>query len=181
MTTARRGRAAFALVLICLLTATLLPSAASAEPEPEPKSTGYAPAARAAWGWPLEGARLVSAFLAPAHDYAPGHRGIDVVSPSGATSVRAPDDGVVAFAGVVADRGVVTIDHGGGVVSTLEPIRPAVGAGAVVGRGDVIGELSVGGHADPGSLHLGARVDGAYVNPLAFLGGVPRAVLLPCC
>ena len=27
-------------------------------------------------------------------------------------------------------------------------------------------------------LHLGVRVDGAYVSPLLFLGGQPRAVLL---
>jgi murein DD-endopeptidase MepM/ murein hydrolase activator NlpD len=55
-------------------------------------------------------------------------------------------------------------------------------AGDPVARGEVIGEL--GGatgapHCSTPCLHLGARVDGAYVNPLLFLGGVPWSVLLP--
>lgn len=133
------------------------------------------------WLWPLAGPyRMDRLYAAPAQEYGSGHRGIDLL-PLGPTSVRAPDDGVVAFAGSVAGRGIVTIDHGDGVVSTLEPVEPSVVEGAQVARGDVVGTLAVGGHAEPGRLHLGARRNGDYVNPLLFLGGVPRAVLLPCC
>ena len=95
--------------------------------------------------------------------------------------MTAPDAGTVAFAGSVAGRGVVTIDHGGGLVSTLEPVVPLVAAGDVVARGEAIGTLSTGGHAPPGQLHLGARLDGEYINPLRLLGDLPWAVLLPCC
>lgn len=137
-------------------------------------------AGASAWAWPVLAPRVVSAYVAPAHAYAPGHRGVDVESRSG-TTVYAPDDGVIAFAGTVVDRAIVTIDHGGGIVSTLEPVTPRVAAGEVVARGDVVGDLAIGGHAPAGTLHLGARIDGEYVNPLRFLGGIPRAVLLPCC
>ena len=41
--------------------------------------------------------------------------------------------------------------------------------------------LAAGGHAAPGLLHFGVRLDGEYINPLILLGGVPRAILLPCC
>lgn len=93
--------------------------------------------------------------------------------------VGAPADGIVAFAGTVVDRPLLTIDHGGGVVSTLEPVTASVAPGERVARGAPIGTLSTGGHAVAGTLHLGVRVDGEYVNPLLFLGGLQRARLLP--
>ncbi|MGP3536475.1 peptidoglycan DD-metalloendopeptidase family protein [Microbacterium sp. RD1] len=152
-------------MLRLLLAATL---AVTAAPSAAPPS----------WDWPASPVRVVEPYVAPAHAYAPGHRGIDVAAIG---TVRAPDDGVVAFVGTVVDRPVLTIDHGGGVVSTLEPVRSELSSGAAVTRGQTVGVVVGGGHAPPGTLHLGARVDGAYVNPLRFLGGVPRAVLLPCC
>ena len=133
-----------------------------------------------AWQWPLTGARVVAPFRAPAHAYGPGHRGIDLAA-EGSQDVLAPASGTVAFAGSIAGRGVVTIDHGGGLVSTLEPITARVAVGDRVGAGDSVGRLSVGGHAEPGTLHLGARRLGDYIDPLLLLGGARRAVLLPCC
>jgi len=130
------------------------------------------------WAWPLAAARLVRPFTAPAHAYGPGHRGVDL---TGVGAVRAPADGVVAFRGTVGDRGVVTIDHGAGLVSTLEPVREAPPPGTVVSRGEGLAALDTGGHAEPGTLHLGVRRHGAYINPLLLLGGLSRAVLLPCC
>lgn len=132
------------------------------------------------WQWPLDDASLEHPFVAPAHDYAPGHRGIDLRS-HGDDSVLSPADGVIAFAGAVAGRGVVTIDHGAGLVSTLEPISTELAAGTAVVRGQSIGAISVGGHVEPGHLHVGVRLAGVYINPQLLLGEVPRAVLLPCC
>ncbi|MDQ1206774.1 M23 family metallopeptidase [Microbacterium sp. SORGH_AS_0862] len=130
------------------------------------------------WTWPVLG-RVVEPYRQPAHDYAAGHRGIDIEA--GTDTVVAPDDGVILFVGVVVDRPVVTIDHGDGLVSTLEPVTTSLPPGTGVGAGEVVGTLADGGHAARGALHLGARRDGAYINPLLLLGGVPRAVLLPCC
>jgi murein DD-endopeptidase MepM/ murein hydrolase activator NlpD len=130
--------------------------------------------------WPAESFRLARAYVAPAHEYGPGHRGIDLDLQGGAV-VRAPADGVVAFAGSVAGRGILTIDHGNGLVTTLEPVTTALAPGTPVVGGEDVANLGLGGHAAPGALHFGVRLDGRYINPMLLLGGVPRAVLLPCC
>ena len=132
------------------------------------------------WMWPVEAFHWERPYEAPAHRYGTGHRGVDL-HPLESTAVRAPADGAIAFAGVVADRGVLTIDHGDGLVTTLEPVESALEAGDAVAAGDDVATLSVGGHAVPGTLHFGVRYRGEYINPLLLLGGVPRAVLLPCC
>jgi murein DD-endopeptidase MepM/ murein hydrolase activator NlpD len=64
------------------------------------------------------------------------------------------------------------------VLSSFEPVTATVAAGDRVRRGQVIGVL-LAGHCSGSCLHLGARIAGQYVNPLLFLGDVPRAVLLP--
>ncbi|GAA5030073.1 peptidoglycan DD-metalloendopeptidase family protein [Microbacterium fluvii] len=139
-----------------------------------------APPAAPGWQWPVSPVAAVREYVAPAHAYAPGHRGIDLRVGAG-EPVHAPAAGVVAFAGQVAGRPVVTIDHGGGLVTTLEPVRTDLAVGAAVAQGAVVGLLAEGGHAAAGDLHFGVRRDGAYINPRLLLGGVARAVLLPCC
>jgi len=132
----------------------------------------------ALWGWPIAPPHPIARpYLAPASPYAAGHRGLDIVAPAG-SSVRAPDDGVVHFAGFVVDRPVLSIDHGGGVISSYEPVETALSAGDAVTRGSEIGVVAAG-HCTLTCLHLGVRVDGEYVSPLLYLGGQPRAVLLP--
>ncbi|WP_186321846.1 M23 family metallopeptidase [Curtobacterium pusillum] len=134
---------------------------------------------RAPWVWPT-GTRVVSRpWEAPPDDYAAGHRGLDVSAVIGAAAV-AVDDGAVTFAGPVAGRSVVTIDHGGGLRSTLDSVTPAVTAGDTVTQGDTVGHVAVG-HcpaSDP-CLHLGARLDDRYVDPTRFLPAAEWPVLLP--
>lgn len=133
------------------------------------------------WLWPTDGQRLVIApFRAPAHDYGPGHRGMDVAAEPG-SQVHSPADGVIAFRGTVVDRPLITIDHGRGYVTTLEPVASDLSPGDVVTAGDVLGTLADGGHAPRGTLHVGVRVDDVYVNPRGLFGRPPRAILLPCC
>ncbi|WP_156759582.1 murein hydrolase activator EnvC family protein [Microbacterium karelineae] len=137
------------------------------------------PDARPRWVWPGGVAQVIAPFERPSHEYGPGHRGVDIAV-SG-EHVVAPDDGVVAFRGTVVDRPLITIDHGGGLVSTLEPVDSELSAGDPVARGSVVGTLASGGHTPPGALHLGARLDGEYIDPLGLLGALERPVLLPCC
>lgn len=138
-----------------------------------------ADAPREGWAWPVPPpATVVSPYEQPAHRYAPGHRGIDLAADG---DVLAPADGVVAFVGQVAGRQVVTISHPGELVTTLEPVTATISTGDTVRAGDVVGRVSVGGHAAPGTVHFGVRLRGEYINPLSVLGDVPAAILLPCC
>lgn len=156
-------RAAAALVVLLAL------SAAAADPPRVPASR---------WAWPVVPPHPIARpFVAPATEYGAGHRGIDIRAPAGSV-VRSPADGVVHFAGFVVDRPVLSISHADGVLSSFEPVDATVAAGDHVRRGQVVGVL-LAGHCLASCLHLGARIDGEYVNPLLFLGEVPRAVLLP--
>ena len=155
-----------------------VPFAASTS-SPAASSTS-SPAASSPWSWPVAPRRVVRHYHEPAHAFGPGHRGIDLAAAPG-DPVRAPAAGVVAFSGRVVDRGVVTIDHGDGHVTTFEPISDAVPAGTEVVAGADVARVATGGHAAAGTLHFGVRLDGRYINPLSLLGGIPRAVLLPCC
>lgn len=129
------------------------------------------------WAWPVDTPRSVlRPFIAPATPYAAGHRGIDIRAPAG--TVFAPADGVVHFAGMVVDRPVLSIDHGSGVLSSYEPVTSTLNAGDQVSRGDPIGVV-LPGHCASLCVHFGVRVDGEYVSPLAWLGGIPHSVLLP--
>ena len=86
----------------------------------------------------------------------------------------AAGDGVVAFAGMVAGRPVVSIDHAGGLRTTYEPVDPSVGAGQAVARGSPIGTLR--GRARrlpaPGLPALGAAPRRDLLDPLLLRGAV---------
>lgn len=136
------------------------------------------------WGWPVLGHRVVAeSYRAPAQPWLSGHRGIDiaVIGPVRPVLVRAPADGVVAFVGTVVDRELITISHAGNLVTTLEPVHSELSPGTTVTGGEVVGVVSTGGHTPHGLLHFGVRWHGEYINPMQLYGGIPRAVLLPCC
>ena len=78
----------------------------------------------------------------PDHDYGPGHRGVDLAARTG-EPVLAAAAGTVAFAGSVAGRGVVSIDHGA-VRTTYEPVAAQVSAGQRVAAGQPIGRVAGG-------------------------------------
>lgn len=113
--------------------------------------------------------------------WSPGHRGLDLAARSGVT-VRAPANGVVLFAGVLAGRSVLSIDHGGGLISSFEPAAGLFPIGTTVNRGEVIATLAPGPtHCLPAvCLHWGVRRNGRYIDPLTLLPGrLGPAVLLP--
>nr|WP_300013268.1 M23 family metallopeptidase [Pseudonocardia sp.] len=118
-------------------------------------------------------------FRAPAHAYGPGHRGVDLAGTAG-QPVLAARAGTVVFAGAVAGRPVVSVQHDDGLRTTYEPVAPLVVAGTVVAAGAVLGVLETG-HAGcrDTCLHWGARRDRAdYLDPLVLLRP-PRVRLLP--
>lgn len=136
------------------------------------------------WIWPVDAPhRVIREFMAPATEYGPGHRGIDIAVAPG-TSVHAPAAGRVLFSGSVAGRGVLTIEHPNEVVSTIEPIEASVTVGDVVMAGDVVGVVAPPDVVWDAShvcscVHLGARYRGSYVSPRTLLGQARTAVLKP--
>jgi hypothetical protein len=130
---------------------------------------------------PVDGP-VVRRFEAPTSAYGPGHRGIDLDVPPG-TPVRAAERGRVHHAGPVGGVVWVSIDHADGVRTSYGPLTGLrVTAGDDVARGDVLGLLAEGGHGEPDidrGLHLGARRDGVYIDPLRLPGlGAPRPTLV---
>lgn len=175
----RRGWAAAVVASVALIASgwTALPAAPAAGHVARHVVAGaaYAPI----WSWPVVAPHPITrAFVAPASRYAAGHRGIDVRAPVG-SPVTAPDDGEVVFAGRLGDRGVLAIQHAGGVRSSFEPVVAQVHAGQTVRRGQPVAVVATGGLRAPGTLFIGARIRGAPVSPLLLLGGLQRAVLLP--
>lgn len=121
------------------------------------------------YDWPTGSVtEVLRPFAPPEVRWGAGHRGVDLDHPTG-TAVLAAADGIVAFAGVVVDRPVISIDHADGVRTTYEPVEPSVSRGEVVARGQEIGILAAG-HAPRGGLHWGARVGNDYIDPLSLLG-----------
>ena len=87
----------------------------------------------------------------------------------------------MAFAGVLAGRGVVSVQHTDGLRTTYEPVSPAVAAGTAVRTGDVIGRLNPGHPGCPveACLHWGVlRARSDYLDPLVLLRPA-RVRLLP--
>jgi len=131
----------------------------------------------APWSWPVDAPHtVVRPYVAPETPYSAGHRGVDLAAPGG--TVYAPADGIVHFAGTVVDRPVLSIEHADGVLASYEPVVSALTKGEAVQRGQPIG-TALAGHCESTCLHFGVRVHGEYASPLAWLGGVERAVLLP--
>ena len=126
---------------------------------------------RGRYQWPTGApATVVEGFDPPAVVWGRGHRGVDLAAAEGA-QIRSAAAGTVAFAGMVAGRPVVSIDHADGIRTTYEPVEPGVSAGETVGAGQVIGTL-LPGHRSDGvcALHWGARTGPkTYINPLRLL------------
>lgn len=99
--------------------------------------------------------------------YSAGHRGVDLAGTLGEV-VRAAAPGRVFFAGLVAGRESVSIDHGNGLRTTYTPVRPAVVEGDVVEAGDVIGTLNPGHCEDRACLHWGLTDGEDYYDPLHY-------------
>ncbi len=118
-------------------------------------------------------------FDRPASTWASGHRGVDIAADTGG-EVLSPGPGVVTFAGTVVNRGVVTVAHDSGLVSSVEPVDAVVAVGDRVHAGDVLGTVEARAwHCDTACIHWGVRLDGDYLNPLDALAGFGPVRLLP--
>jgi murein DD-endopeptidase MepM/ murein hydrolase activator NlpD len=124
-------------------------------------------------GWPLSGSPVIQRrFNPPTSAWGAGHRGIDLAAKPG-EAILAAASGTVAFAGSVAGKPVISIDHGY-VRTTFEPVISTLHVGDHVAIGQVIGVLGTGGthdHHHCHCLHWGLREGKTYLDPLLLLGG----------
>jgi murein DD-endopeptidase MepM/ murein hydrolase activator NlpD len=153
-------------LLLTLLAALLVPfPAAAADTDP----VGV---------WPLvPEPEVVAGFDPPDSPWGAGHRGVDLLGAVG-QPVRAALPGRVSWAGVLAGRGVVVVDHGA-TRTTYEPVDATVAVGDRVAAGDRIGRLAfAGSHCLPRScLHWGWIEGETYLDPLRLVGAGPVRLL----
>lgn len=138
--------------------------------------------AKTSWILPIQApAMLVRNYLAPNSDYSSGHRGVDYSVTSGQQLV-APSDGVIAFKGSVAQKPVLAVQHTGGYKTAFEPACSLLPVGSKVLVGQPIGwvcpTLGYQSHCSPWlCLHFSLRHNGAYLSPLAMVGGLAPSVV----
>ncbi|MGH2699432.1 MAG: peptidoglycan DD-metalloendopeptidase family protein [Actinomycetota bacterium] len=148
----RDGRLTAGPVALVVAWLLLVPQPASAEQERP-------------WLVPPVDAPIQRGFDLPKGQYGPGNRGLEYAVVEG-TSVRAAGDGTVAFAGPVAGILAVTLDHGGGLVTTHTGMRQVyVARGDEVDQGHWLGETT-------DRFHFGVKLEDVYVDPQDYLGPI---------
>jgi len=166
--TRRRSLSAPGAALVALLLLVVAPGRAAATPDPVPVGV-----------WPLQPAppSVVEFFDPPADPYAAGHRGVDLLGHPGQVVATALP-GTVTYAGLLAGRGVVVVDHGT-TRTTYQPVSASVAVGTVVAAGAPIGTLQLpGSHCFPRScLHWGWIEGETYLDPLLLVGTGPVRLL----
>jgi murein DD-endopeptidase MepM/ murein hydrolase activator NlpD len=122
--------------------------------------------------WPCPGP-VVSPFgyrIHPILGYRKMHTGIDIAAGYG-VPIRSSAAGTVIYASWMGGYGnVIIVDHGDGL-STLyaHQSRLAVGNGARVSRGQIIGYIGSTGFSTGPHLHYEVRVNGNPVDPMGYL------------
>ena len=165
--------AAMAMLLAPLPPATASPILATANGSSAATGLVAAPAAVSPrWRSPVRGqVTVVRAFDPPRTRWGSGHRGVDLAATAG-SAVLAAGAGRVTFAGRLAGRGVISIEHAPGVRTTYEPVHALVSAGQRVERGEIIGRLAPD-RRHPDSLHWGLRIRDIYGDPMRLLRSRP--------
>ena len=128
-----------------------------------------------AWLWPCqEDAAVTDSFgscVHPVTGQTSFHNGVDFGAGYD-SSVYAMCGGTVAEASYSPSAGYhVIIDHEDGWQSVYQHLHTmAVSAGDTVSQGDVIGAVGASGWAVGAHLHVSLLKDGAYVDPMQYLG-----------
>lgn len=166
-----RAAGAMTLLVLCCTAALAAAATPASAPNAVPQQR---PAPSESFTWPLAPPPAVlRPFEAPDTPFGPGHRGVDLLAEPG-QAVLAAGPGRVVHAGAVAGRGVVSVQHRGGLRTTYEPVRPMVAEGEEVAAGQRLAALAPGHpgcDAPPGAwcLHWGARHGLQHEDPLALV------------
>lgn len=121
--------------------------------------------------WPLRGV-LYARFGKKSGE---PHDGIDLAAPAG-TPVKTAAEGQVLYAGDQRGYGnIVIVEHPGGLVTIYahnQDLR--VNSGQRVRRGQVVATVGESGRTSGPHLHFEVRKDAVPVDPMLFLGPIPR-------
>lgn len=98
------------------------------------------------------------------------HEGVDIAAALG-TSIVAPADGIVTFAGYKGGYGkTVVIDHGFGMITKFAHTSElSVQEGQKIARGDKIASVGNTGHSTGPHLHYEIHADGMPVDPMRYI------------
>lgn len=163
------------IVVVPLLLGPVPAAAAPTAAGPEPEAPGSPTPVGV---WPLHPQpEVVAGFDPPDSTWGSGHRGVDLLGSVG-QHVRTALDGRISFAGRLAGRGVVVVDHGA-TRTTYEPVTATVHVGEEVTSGETLGLLELSGsHCFPRAcLHWGWLRGETYLDPLLLVGSGPVRLL----
>ncbi|CAB4765970.1 MAG: peptidoglycan DD-metalloendopeptidase family protein [Actinobacteria bacterium] len=154
---------------------TLAPAGLSLASSASPPHPSVAPPN---WRLPLAKSELIRPFTPPTRRYGRGHRGVDLAAAIG-TTVCAPSEATITFAGQVNKVPTVVLAHSGGYRSTYQAVATPLKVGTKVAAGEIFGKVSASGHpAGPTCLHWGLLWGENYLDPLSLLPHL-RTHLLP--
>lgn len=122
--------------------------------------------------------KVISGFDLPAHNWLPGHRGIDVEAAESSTIV-APENGVITFAGSVGGKSSVSFWGNSGVTFSFEPATAAAPKGTKLTKNDIVALVKGhSDHCDGMCVHWGAKRNNSYIDPRLALSP-PQILLKP--
>ena len=146
-------------------------AAARAATQPSSGSSGDGQPSASGFIWPVNGP-ITSSFGSRClgNGDCSSHPGVDIGVPAG-TPILAAAGGTVIFTGWMGGYGNLTvIDHGRGLATAYgHQSSIAVGNGAIVSQGQVIGYVGCTGYCFGAHLHFEVRVNGVPVDPLGYL------------
>lgn len=161
-----------AATIVLLACAAVLATVVNSSPVGAAGDSGARPQARPGdYAPPVQGP-VIDPFRAPLGPYGPGNRGLEYATGPGAPA-RAIGGGTVSFAGQVAGRLVVTVEHPDGLRSSLVGLATvSVTRGQAVERGQPLGRTG-------SRLHLGVRRGEQYLDPATLFARRGPARLVP--
>ncbi|OEG00365.1 hypothetical protein BHF71_00200 [Vulcanibacillus modesticaldus] len=129
---------------------------------PQVQSTGV-------FSWPTVGGVITSKY---GPRWGTTHKGIDIAGVSDYT-IKAPDNGVVTYAGWVRGYGnTIIINHGKGITTLYGHLdKILVKIGDVVAKNQKIGIMGNTGWSTGTHLHFEVKVNNVAKDPLSFLEG----------
>jgi len=98
------------------------------------------------------------------------HEGLDIAAPYG-TPILSTADGIVSFAGPLADFGnVVFVNHGHGFTTFYaHASKIRVREGQSIKRGEVVAYIGTTGRSTGAHVHYEVQVNGLAVNPMKYI------------